>query len=125
MSKESVVTKSVSGAEIVDECGKKNARCKSLVIGGTKYKTHYTKKYINREKWEKPDLRKVYSLIPGTILEVKAVVGAQVTEGDSMMVLEAMKMQNQLTYPVSGVIKSVNVVVGQSIPKNYLMIEFE
>ena len=106
------------------DCGKK-IKCKTLIIHGEKYKTLYTKKFENRKKWQKPDKRKVMSVLPGTVIQLFAKVGAEVSDTEKMLVLEAMKMRNTYYYPISGKIKNVNVKVGDRIPKGHLVIEFE
>lgn len=63
--------------------------------------------------------------MPGLILEVMAKEGDQVKEGDYLLVLEAMKMENTLTAPGDGIIKSVHVEKGQTVDKNQLLIELE
>ncbi|MBN2348959.1 MAG: acetyl-CoA carboxylase biotin carboxyl carrier protein subunit [Bacteroidales bacterium] len=105
-------------------CGKK-IKCKTLIIHGTKYKTTLTKKYENRKKWEKPDEKKIVSYIPGTIIELFVKEGQTVKKGDKLLILEAMKMQNIIYNSCDGVLKSVNIKVGERIPKNFLMIEYK
>jgi biotin carboxyl carrier protein len=63
--------------------------------------------------------------MPGLILEVMAKEGDEVKEGDYLLVLEAMKMENTLTAPGDGIIKSVHVEKGQTVDKNQLLIELE
>lgn len=63
--------------------------------------------------------------MPGLILEVNVEEGSEVTEGDYLLVLEAMKMENTLTAPRDGVVKSVTVKKGDTVDKNQLLIEME
>ena len=105
------------------DCGK--IKCKTLVIQGEKYRTLLTKKFENRKKWEKPDTRKVVSVLPGTVVELYTKTGDMVDKDEVMLVLEAMKMRNTYYFPHSGKIKSVNINVGDKIPKGFLMIEYE
>ena len=56
----------------------------------------------------------VNSPMPGTILSVNVQNGQQVTEGDVIMILEAMKMENEIMAPVSGTV-TVAVTKGQSV----------
>ena len=49
----------------------------------------------------------VESPMPGTILDVKVQVGAQVKKGDILCVLEAMKMENEILAPQDGTVKSI------------------
>lgn len=53
--------------------------------------------------------------MPGNINAVKVSVGDQVKAGDGLVILEAMKMENEITAPVDGVIKEVKVQKGQTV----------
>lgn len=63
--------------------------------------------------------------MPGLILDVLVQVGDTVKEGDYLLVLEAMKMENTLTALGDGVVKSVSVTKGEKVEKNQLLIEME
>ncbi len=58
---------------------------------------------------------KVSAPMPGKILAIKANVGQAVKKGDVVMVLEAMKMENEIVAPSDGTIASINVAVGDSV----------
>ena len=53
--------------------------------------------------------------MPGTILSVNVANGAAVKKGDVLMVLEAMKMENEIMAPCDGTVASVNVTKGSSV----------
>jgi len=53
--------------------------------------------------------------MPGKILAVKAKEGDSVKAGDVLLVLEAMKMENDIVAPQDGVVASINVRVGDSV----------
>ena len=53
--------------------------------------------------------------MPGTILAVNVSNGAAVKKGDVLMVLEAMKMENEIVAPADGTVASVNVTKGSSV----------
>ncbi len=53
--------------------------------------------------------------MPGKILNVKANVGASVKKGDVVLILEAMKMENEVVAPEDGTIASINVAAGDSV----------
>ena len=53
--------------------------------------------------------------MPGTILDVKVSVGQSVKKGETICVLEAMKMENDIPAPQDGVIASINVQKGASV----------
>lgn len=103
----------------------KNLRYKSLIIEGTKYRTLVNRKFENRKNWNNPDPKKVISYIPGTVVKVFIREGQQVEQGDSILILEAMKMKNRIVFSRSGKVKSVNVSEGEKVPKDYVMIELE
>ncbi len=58
---------------------------------------------------------KINAPMPGTILSVKAQTGAQVRKGDILLVLEAMKMENEIVAPQDGKVVQVNAVKGASV----------
>ena len=57
----------------------------------------------------------VTSPMPGKILAVKASVGAAVKRGEVIMILEAMKMENDIVAPEDGTVASINVGNGDSV----------
>lgn len=57
----------------------------------------------------------VTSPMPGKILNVKASVGAAVKKGDVVMILEAMKMENEIVAPEDGTVASINVAAGDAV----------
>lgn len=63
--------------------------------------------------------------MPGLILEIIATAGQEVSEGDNLVILEAMKMENVITSPRDGIIKSIEVSQGDAIDKNALILKFE
>ena len=65
---------------------------------------------------------KVESPMPGTIVDIKAPVGTAVKEGDVVLILEAMKMENEITAPCSGTIAQVAVEKGQQVNSGDLLL---
>lgn len=57
----------------------------------------------------------VRSPMPGTVLLVKAAVGDQVTAGQPLVIVEAMKMEHAVTAPVAGVVRELPVRAGQPV----------
>ena len=57
----------------------------------------------------------VASPMPGKILAIKANAGQAVKKGEVVMILEAMKMENEITAPEDGTVASINVAVGDSV----------
>tara|TARA_R110001592_G_scaffold25240_1_gene96141 strand:- start:107 stop:595 length:489 start_codon:yes stop_codon:yes gene_type:complete len=62
--------------------------------------------------------------MPGLILEINVKVGQEVKEDEPLLILEAMKMENIITSPRDGIIKSISVNKTDAVEKNQLLIEF-
>jgi biotin carboxyl carrier protein len=67
----------------------------------------------------------IRAIMPGTIVRVFVDEGDTVDEGDVVIVLEAMKMENELRAPTSGVVKNVYVAGGQTVEMNAVLAEIE
>lgn len=65
------------------------------------------------------------SPINGIVNKILVQAGQRIQPGDKLLVLEAMKMETNITAPVAGVIAKVNVNVGDSVQANQILIEFE
>ena len=63
--------------------------------------------------------------MPGLILEILVSKGQEVKENESLLILEAMKMENVIVSPREGIIKSITVGKGDAVVKNQLLLEFE
>ncbi|PTM13016.1 MAG: acetyl-CoA carboxylase biotin carboxyl carrier protein subunit, partial [Bacteroidetes bacterium] len=59
------------------------------------------------------------------VLQVMVTPGQEVAKGEGILILEAMKMENVLKAEQAGVVKSVNVSVGDAVEKNNKLVEFE
>ena len=55
------------------------------------------------------------SRLPGNILDVKVKAGASVKAGDVLVILEAMKMENEIVAPQDGTVASINVNKGDTV----------
>jgi biotin carboxyl carrier protein len=98
---------------------------RELVIGGVTYETRYTTKFQNRTPYVAPDPRQVRCVIPGVILTVSVRKGMRVNVGDPLLVIEAMKMQNEVRAGRPGTIRAVCVSPGQTVAKGGTLVEFE
>ncbi len=67
----------------------------------------------------------IKSPMPGKILAIKKQPGDSVTAGETVIVLEAMKMENELKSHVNGTVQSVHAAEGQSVEKNTLLLEIQ
>lgn len=60
--------------------------------------------------------------MPGKVLEISVTPGTQVSAGQPLVILEAMKMENELRSPHSGIIEKINISHGESVEKNELLL---
>ena len=65
----------------------------------------------------------IHSVMPGRVVSVLVQEGDEVAEGQGIIVLEAMKMQNELRTDRAGVVKAVHVAVGQDVEKDEVLVE--
>lgn len=63
----------------------------------------------------------VKASVPGKVVKVEASVGQAVNPGDSIVVLEAMKMEIPIVAPEAGTVASINVSVGQAVESGDLL----
>lgn len=96
-----------------------------LTVGGTSYETTLTKKFLKRKPWVAPDPRRITCMIPGMILNVYARAGHRVHRSESLFLLEAMKMQNEVLSPIDGTVMAIHIKVGQQVAKGELLMELE
>jgi methylmalonyl-CoA carboxyltransferase small subunit len=71
------------------------------------------------------EAKRCRSPLAGIVVHVLVASGQQLQVNDLMVVVEAMKMETALTAPVEGRLKSVNVVPGESVKLNQVLVEFE
>jgi biotin carboxyl carrier protein len=98
---------------------------RKLQIEDREYETLFTKKFQERRPYTPPDPKRILCVIPGVILKINVQPGKKVLRNDSLLVLEAMKMQNNILSPVDGRVKAVCVEVGAMVPKGTVLVEFE
>ncbi len=67
----------------------------------------------------------VTTAMPGTIIDIKVKVGDSVNAGDSVIVIEAMKMENEIQASKSGVVVAIHVSNGDSVSPNETLIEIQ
>jgi biotin carboxyl carrier protein len=97
----------------------------SFIILEEEYQTLLTQKYRDRKHYVAPDHKKIYAFIPGTIRKVFVNVGDKVKKGDKLLILEAMKMNNELTTLIAGKVKNIHCKTGEMVSKSQLLVEIE
>lgn len=104
---------------------KQTEKLGSLNIDTTLYTTRISKKFENRKIYAAHDPRMILSFIPGTVLDILVKPGDNVKKGDNLMVLDAMKMQNNLKSAIDGKIKNIPVKKGDKVSKGTVLIELD
>jgi pyruvate carboxylase len=102
---------------------KDNLPSEFLIVQGAKYPTTLTKKFRNRKVWQPNNPNHIKSFIPGTIVDILVKTGQKVKAGNPILVLEAMKMHNNVLMPFDGEIVRIHVKRDEIVPKNHLMVE--
>ncbi len=114
----------------------------NIEVNGTPYKVEVEKeirktktptlvrkevhKTIGEEKIKKIESTGTYLVkapLPGSILKILVNVGDTVNRGDNLLVMEAMKMENNVLAEKNGIVKSVKVSVGDAVLQNDILIE--
>ena len=67
----------------------------------------------------------ISSSIPGKVVSLHVAVGDRVDDGEVLLVLEAMKMQNEIQAPISGTVTEVNCESGDSVEANVPLVIIE
>jgi methylmalonyl-CoA carboxyltransferase small subunit len=65
------------------------------------------------------------SSIVGIVVKALVVAGQRVKQGETLLVLEAMKMESNVISPMSGIVKLVKVAAGDSVKKGQVLVEFD
>ncbi|RMA64830.1 biotin/lipoyl-containing protein [Ulvibacter antarcticus] len=108
-----------------------NKRCYTVQINGNSYTVKIENELdaliaeMGLSLGEDTVTNEIHAPMPGLILEVSVSEGQKVNQGDTLCVLEAMKMENALVSPRDGVIKSLKITTGGTVDKGDLLIEFE
>jgi biotin carboxyl carrier protein len=63
--------------------------------------------------------------MPGKIIRVLVAEGDEVAEGDVVCILEAMKMENELKAPQSGLVRALHIQPGQDVEMGAVLAEIE
>ena len=101
-----------------------------IVVGNESYKVEIFDEQVGRlmkanaGKSEKRELA-VKTAMPGLIIEVIVKEGDKVTDGQGLLIIEAMKMQNEIQTPRDGVVKTIQVKKGQTVNTGDTLIVIE
>ncbi len=102
-----------------------NIKYTMLDLGDTEYETTLTRKFQMRKGYQPKDFNKITAFIPGTVRQLFVQEGQQVRKGDKLLILEAMKMRNELRAPKDGRVKKIYSNLDSMVPKGTLLMELE
>jgi biotin carboxyl carrier protein len=67
-------------------------------------------------------MHKIKSEVAGSVWKVEVVVGQRVAEGETLLIVESMKMEIPISAPVNGVVREVLVTEGESVADEQLVV---
>jgi len=111
----------------------KNETLKKMVlsINGNEYTVDIKDKFdllldkLGMSNMTTTKMKDIKAPMPGLILSIDVKVGDTISKGDSLLILEAMKMENVLKSSGDGIIKNIKVKVSDAVEKNQILIELE
>lgn len=77
---------------------------------------------LTRTKSVSSDKEIILAPLPGQVISISVTTGQNVTQGDKIVTLEAMKMQNDILCQVSGVVKEIYVTEGDQVGTNHKLV---
>lgn len=114
-------------AEITD----KNQNKYTVLLNGLSYTftiespiSYRRRKYLEKYK-QINKLEVITAPMPGKVVELLVEENAHVKEGEAILILEAMKMQNEIIAVVAGKIKKIHVKAGDAVTKDEVLLEIE
>jgi len=108
----------------------KDEKLASIKVNGSVYRVQVTSqldlllKQLGMDNLASKKIAQLKAPMPGLVLNILVKEGDEVKKGDSLVVLEAMKMENIIKSPADVVIKKVEVSQGDKIEKNMVLIQF-
>ena len=69
-------------------------------------------------------INEINAPMPGTIIDIAVSEGQEIQEGDTILILEAMKMENIIKSPVNATIQKIHIEKGQNVEKNQVLVSF-
>lgn len=100
-------------------------KLQEFTLDDTKYITLITNKFQKRKKYQPRDYTKLRAFIPGVIQKIYVEPGQNVHKGQPLLILEAMKMKNDVLSPIDANVLSIHVKVGDVVSKDQILIEFQ
>ena len=82
-------------------------------------------KELGMDNLSSQKINEIKAPMPGLVLNILVEKGQEVKQGDTVLVLEAMKMENNIKTPADAIVKEILCKKGQAIEKNEILIVFE
>ena len=119
----SIITENKSLEAVIDDDESKIA----VMMDGQLFETQVLDEramlLVQRRGGLSSDSGEVHAPMPGLIVMVAVAAGDSVEQGDTLIILESMKMQNELRSPIAGSVKSIQAAAGQAVDKGDLLVE--
>jgi biotin carboxyl carrier protein len=104
---------------------KKTENLGILNINSILYKTRLSPKFLNRRVYKPSNPKKIVSFIPGTVLDILVKENQQVKQGEDLVILDAMKMQNIMKCIMDGTIMKIHINKGDKVSKGTVLMELK
>ena len=98
---------------------------RNIALENGVFETRLTRKFTLRKPYKKQDPGCVKAVIPGVVSEVLTKVGNEVKPGETLVILEAMKMLNRIIAPIEGNVKAIHISKGAKVVKGQVLVEIE
>ena len=127
MSKSHQSKKSIEGDVLISSTTQ-TMKLYKIKVNGKSYEvevesiTQHASKPVTKERVVNDENTDVKAPIQGIVIKLNALVGKQVKKGSVLLVLESMKLENDILCPVTGYISQVFVTVGQKVELNQLLL---
>ena len=127
----------IAGKEYIVHVGERTDNVTTVTVNGDTYnveaipepaveKKPVIAPVVVKKTETKDDLQDALrSPLPGTVIEIVAKVGDEVKEGDTLVILEAMTMDNNLIAEKNGKVKAILVAEGETVKENTPLVTFE
>jgi biotin carboxyl carrier protein len=113
-------------ARRITKADEKDSQTYEILVGGQRFEVKVederTRLLTSLAKSSATGDATVQAPMPGLVIGVPLTKGASVTQGQTVAILEAMKMENDLSSPISGVIKEVRVNKGQTVDQGDVLV---
>jgi len=108
----------------------KTEKLAKIKVNGNEYQVKVTTeldlllKQLGMDNFNSNKVVQIKAPMPGLVLNVLVKEGDEIKKGDSLLVLEAMKMENIIKSPTDAMVKKVEVAQGDKIEKNTVLVQF-